>query len=204
MAYDLGTAYARTGLTQNGTNDTALMGALNAALAMVEQYLDRLILFEVMNVEVLKVRGGSIQVSRFPIERVQSIRLGSDAGSGPMFGVGSLEIHNATGTLLFMAPITARNVTILYAGGYRILPADLELALWATFDAALAAQADGGGATAGGTAGPIESVTLQGVGTVRFASGSSSSGSGGSGVDSASLIPAWARSILWPYRLEAA
>lgn len=208
MAYDLAAAYLRTGIPTSPDADVLLQGELDVALAIVEQYLDRLLLFASGEVEVLMVHQPSIQVTRFPIADVASISNAPSTAVGPPVGSpinhGVYEIHNDAGLILFTHPIVSRRVVVEYSGGYQDLPADLLLALWAVFDAVHAVNDPAGAGSGGLQAGAVESVTLTGVGTVRFASGASAAAAVASDPDANSLIPAWARLLLDPYRLRKA
>ena len=76
------------------------------------------------------------------------------------------------------------------------LPADLEFGMWLTFEAV---RQQGQDSTTGGTDAAISSVTLTGVGTVRFAEAR-----GTSDADDAALIPTRARSVLDLHRAMVA
>jgi hypothetical protein len=67
---------------------------------------------------------------------------------------------------------------VSYSGGYKVLPLDLEAALWMLFDGAYGVVGGGGGAIVG--AGDISSITVPDVGTVRFNEGQAANGSAAS------------------------
>lgn len=195
MTFDLQTAYARTGLEETPENSAALTGVMAASLTAVEKFLNRLLPFAQETVEVLFQHSRSIQLSRYPVERIVAVSANA----------GGYQLHNATGMILFAHNVCSERIQITYEGGYRQLPADLELALWLVFDALLPlAIGDQGGAGSSGS-NAVESVTITGVGTVRFAtsSSSSSSTSGDPTSDLYPQIPATAMGILRFYRLEA-
>lgn len=185
MTFNLATAYTRTGLPQSPENDAMLTGVMSVSLAAAEQFLNRLIPFGLEQVEVIFQHGKSIQLSRFPVERVISTSS----------GMGCYYLHNMTGMILFENHVQQGQIFITYEGGYRVFPADMELALWLGFDDFLA-MAQGSGAASG----DVESVTVTGVGTVRFATSGSSSRSG-TNDDSVSPLSETARALLYPYKL---
>lgn len=205
MSFDLATAYTRSGLTASAANNLVLNGELDVTLAMVEQYLDRLLLFRRENVQVIHLHANTIQVSRYPIAQVVSVQnanIATISTATAVGNVGTYLVHNAVGMIVFDEwTATGRDVRVTYDGGYKVFPADLEWALWQTFDAVRAAAA--GGATV--AAGTIESVSITGVGTVRYASGAASAAAVASpGGGGSSLIPATAFGVLDHYRLKAA
>lgn len=183
--FDLATAYIRTGLTQDPANDLLLEASLDATLAAVENYLDRYLLYDVDNIEMLEVHYGALNLRRYPIDVVTS-----------MIPAIPHQVHNGAGMILLKHRTVMDRIEVTYSGGYKILPADLELALWLTFDALWALQSGGtGGAVAAGT---VESVTISGVGTVRYATGGSSSVD--TGLSGTSTIPDTAIGLLRAYR----
>jgi hypothetical protein len=198
MGYTLAEAKIRLGIDPADTSqDADIEIAMNTALAMVEQYLNRQFLYAQEELEVIHSHGGSIQVSRYPIDTVSRM--------SPMI---RHQVHNEVGLIVFHRPTITDRVELEYTGGYKVLPADLEYGLWLAFDAIwadMSAPAGSGGGSAG-AAGDVESVSLTGVGTVRFSSGASSgSSSNNSGVAALEdLLGPLAVQLFRPYKLERA
>ena len=189
MAFDLDTAYGRTGLAVTPENDILLGKYLDLTLAVVEQYLDRLIMYGDDDVEVIFHHGHTIQLKRFPIKNIRS-----------MTGSYKYELHNDVGLIVFDREVANQRIEIEYSGGYLDLPMDLEMGLWITFDYMYAL---GSSSSASAASVAVESVTIQGVGTVRFALGDTS-GDTSTWNTHSPHVPLTAKGFLWPYRLESA
>jgi hypothetical protein len=91
-----------------------------------------------------------------------------------------------------------------YSGGYDPLPADLEAALWMTFDSVWGstpgyAVPGGGGAV---SEAPLKSFQIDGMSLSYDTAAGSSSGGGGGDVSSFGLLPSNAIGILMSYRAE--
>ncbi len=182
MTIDLATAYLRTGITVSPTEDIRLMGNINVTLAVVENYLDRKFLYDSEKDIFRHTHGRTLKLRRYPVDAVIKTSV----------SIGKHQVHYELGTIQLHGQRIIEQVEVEYTGGYKVLPADLEFALWAVFDQ-FNAQVAG---STGLAAGAIESVTVSDVGTVRFAGGATDSGSAG-GV---SAIPEMALSLLQPYR----
>ena len=199
MAFLIADAKARKGiLPADTTKDLILQVSLDTALALAETYCNRHFMYKAVELETFSypfARG--LQLSRYPLESVTSVTpVGQTA-----IGTDTYQAVLKTGQIKSLGWLSAKQIDVTYAGGYKVLPADLELALWMMFDEVWAGIPGGGG---GGSAVPsgqvIQSITIPDVGTVRYADGGSSSsgGSGGGG----GLIPINATAILNLYRLE--
>lgn len=194
MSLTLEAAYTRTGLEPvNAQNDAILEMAMNTALAVVENYLDRKITFDSSEDKFYYNHHTSFALDRYPIEQINDI--GAD---GRNFS-GRYKVHRETGIIVMPQYSFSEEVVIRYTGGYRVLPADLESAFWLIFDGQYSIQM-GGGATTSGT---IDSITVSDVGTIRFDNGTSGSSSGG-GNDSVGFLTDDVISLLRPYRRYSA
>lgn len=184
-------AYNRTGLTVTPENDILMSSLVDATLAVLENYLDRKLTYDVQTETFLYTHGCKFQVDRYPIEHVTHVSMNAKH-----------EVHHLTGTVIFWHDVVGTNLSVTYSGGYRVLPADLELAYWLTFDN-LYSQASGGtsGAGSGFGGGEVSSISVPDVGTVRFSTSSVTTDIGSDGTGIASLvIPAVGIAILQPYR----
>lgn len=198
--WDLVTAKSRLGITDN-LQDALLQTTLDTALKIAESYCDRQFMYATQRATFYHVHGDSLQLRRFPIEQIISLTAKNVQGGGSM-DTPKYKAHHIAGLILFHAGQILEEVQIDYSGGYRILPEDVELALWMIFDQVWAMNQSGGGG-GGLAAGAVESVTLQDVGTVRFATGAAASSGSGSSNRSGAL-PQMAAFLLDPYVLEKA
>lgn len=193
MAFDLTGARARLNIAAGDTSkDSQINMALDAALAIVENYLDRLLLQKQEAVEVIHQHGDTIQLHRFPIKNIVSVTPSRKH-----------QVHNAAGLIVFDKQHLDRNLKVVYVGGFSRLPADLELALWMVFDDMYALQTGGSGG-GGMAAGEISSISIPDVGTIRYATGGTTAAGGAGGGDISDVIPDSALALLEPYRLKAA
>ena len=174
MSFDLKSARVRVGLEADDTSkDTQLISAINAALAIAENYTDRYFVW----VKDEKARfyyeaSKRYSMKRYPIEEVTQV-IDSD-GNFPEY-----RTHHLIGRIELKNYNYAQELEITYTAGYRVFPADLELALWGIFDATFASidkAMSGEGINAGNAAGygDISSISIPDVGTVSFASTASS------------------------------
>lgn len=191
MAIDLATAYVRSGITQKTPENNALLTeVLNISLAALENYLDRKFIFDGQAESFYYTHFQDYPLDRYPVENVSAIY-----ADGRPLNV-RYKVHRTTGILKLDHHVFERELRIVYTGGYRVVPADLEAALWATFQEFLV-MVQGQYAT---TTGEIDSVTVQDVGTVRF-SNNSSFGTGGSlSNPNSGPIPESAAFLCRPYR----
>jgi len=176
------------------TKDAAVQLSLDTAMALAEKYCNRKFNYAVETATFHYPFAQNLQLSRYPIEQVASVT--SDA---TIIDSDSYQVVLGVGQIKSRGWLTGKSVDVTYAGGYKVLPADLLLALWRIFDVVWASTPAGGsgGAVSGQT---ISSITIPDVGTIRYessgAAGSSSAGAAGGLIDSV------AASILSLYRLE--
>lgn len=211
MAWDLDTAYARTGLTQSPQNDALLTGTMAASLALVEMWLNRKLAFAT-DVEAVAMAylPNTLTLRRYPLTKVTSVTYRNDQMDLPLglpdFGnsfPGRFIAEADTGLLYFPGGLSKNEVLVSYEGGYEEFPSDLELALWLVFDQILPSMSGGDGG--GSSLGAVESITVPDVGTVRFATSAAISAADGSaGGDYNPNIPLTAQALLNPYRREYA
>ena len=196
--FDLATAKTRLNII-GATQDAALQACLDTALAVAEKYCDRQFMYAADSASFYYPYQMGLQLTRFPLEQVTSV-LGSNGNSYLNF-----KMNKPTGQVLFAGAIGSDQIDVTYAGGYKTLPADLELALFTVFDnlwqttPGWGAPAGGGVATAGGA---IKSVAIPDVGTIQFDTSGSSGAASAAGSFGGGLIPASAASLLDLYRLE--
>ena len=172
--------------------DPKLQAGLDTALALAETYCNRRFAYAAETVAFTHIRSGVLQLSRYPIEQVSNVA--NDSGS---INTNSYHFIGGTGQIIFDGYQGGHQVSVTYAGGYKVLPPDLLLALWGIFGQVYGSMnAAGGGAPSGQV---VQSITVPDVGTVRYeSSGSSTGGAGGGAVG---MIPATSVSLLNLYRL---
>ncbi len=174
MAFDIVTARARVALAVGDTSqDAVLTGSLNVALAVIERYLNRNLTYSGQKEEHIKPHQSGFLVKRYPIDSV--IKVTKDSGGGL---ITNFLVHNEAGIVEFDNSYWGRSITLEYTGGYKVLPADLEFALWLCFDAAHAASGAGGAVI---SAAGLESISIPDVGTIRLSAGGAVDGGAGSG-----------------------
>jgi hypothetical protein len=185
--FDLATANTRLGITGQ---DAQLQAALNISLAMAERYCDRKFMYAAETVKFYHFAGRTMFLPRYPIEQVFSTTgLPSET-----------KVHNRLGTVEFHGEQFIEDASISYAGGYKVLPEDLELALWMIFDQVWPSlNATGGGSSLAAGSGAITSISVPDVGTLRFDTGGQSNSAGG-GLSAVGLIPASSINLLDYYR----
>ena len=198
MSFDLAGAKTRLNITGT-TQDAALQACLDTALAIAEQFCDRQFLYAADSASFYYPYQAGLQLTRFPLEQVTSV-LGSNGNSYFNF-----KMNKPTGQVLFAGAVGSDQIDVTYSGGYKTLPADLEMALFTVFENLWYAT-PGWGAPAGGvvsTAGSaIKSVAIPDVGTIQFDTGGAASAASTAGSFGGGLIPASAASLLDLYRLE--
>jgi len=182
---------AKTRLNISGTaQDAMLTAAVGAALAVAEKYCDRMFMYAAETVKFYDFHGHVIFLPRYPIAAIIS-ETGLPTTRHVNGTLGGIELHGQH---------FIHEATISYAGGYQVLPPDLELALWLIFDG-LWPQFNlpvTGGAAAAVGGGAITSISVPDVGVLRFSdpnNGSASGSASGNG-----LIPSAAVALLEPYR----
>lgn len=190
MAFDLATAKLRLGSPAT-VADAVIQAGLNTALAVAERYCDRTFMYQAETARFYYWTGAALQLPRYPVEQVIKMT-GTNTTT-------TYKLHHQAGQLEFPRQVHFEDVSITYAGGYKTLPLDLELALFLIFDNVYQSQQPTGGAGASvGGSGAITSITVPDVGRLSFAdpnAGSSSSGGVG-------LIPGTAIDLLAPYRAQ--
>jgi hypothetical protein len=189
MAFDLATAYLRTGLEPTPENEAALQFALSATLETVEKYLDRKLMYMADVHQFFYTHHQDFNLERYPVEKVDSIVL-----DGAPISI-NYKVNSSSGMLKLDHYVFKRELEVTYSGGYKVIPADLELALWVLFEEMLP-LAQGGSSSV--SAGAIDSITVQDVGTIRFNTKNSGSGSGA--ISSISGLPDSVLSLINPYR----
>jgi len=174
MSFDLKSARVRVGLKEDDTSkDPQLKSAINAALAVAENYCDRYFVWVDDEVARFYYQASKrYSLKRYPIEEVTEIR--DSDGQFPEY-----RVHHVLGRIELKQFNYADEIMFTYTAGYRVFPADLELALWGIFDATFASidKAMSGEGISGGNAagyGDISSISIPDVGTVSFASTASS------------------------------
>ena len=174
MSFDLKSARVRVGLDAEDTSkDTQLVGAINASLAVAENYCDRYFVWVKDEAASFYYQASKkYSLKRYPIEEVTEI-MDSD-GNFPEY-----KVHHLLGRIELKSYNRAEELRIVYTAGYRVFPADLELALWGIFDATFSSidkAMSGEGISDGSAAGygDISSISIPDVGTVSFASTASS------------------------------
>jgi hypothetical protein len=193
-SFDLAAAKAELGIVGTA-QDAAIQRVLDAALGMVETYLDRKLFHARETVTFHEVSARKLWVDRYPIDTVYAID-----GNTPSV---DLEVHRRNGWLI--GPWGGRKVEVDYSGGYIVLPADLDYALWTVFHALWSSanqQTGNPGASASIAAGGLKSINITGVGSLTYDGGSSGGGAGvGAGQSGfAGLMPPQVISILDLYR----
>lgn len=191
--FDLATAKTRLNIV--GTlQDAAVQASLDTAMALAERYCSRQFTYAAETASFYYPLSTTLQLSRYPLEQVVSIKSGSTNLVSTDY-----KASLGTGQILFSGYRGGDQIDVTYAGGYKTLPADLELALFSIFDAVWAAMpgAGAGAVSAGGQV--INSITVPDVGTIRYESSGAGAGSSSASVG---LIPAVSTAILDLYKLE--
>lgn len=187
MAFDLATA--RTRLTTS-PGDAIIQVGIDTAIAVAERYCDRNFLYKSETARFYYYTGEALHLPRYPIEQVASTTGMNNA---------TYKVHHTSGQLEFAGQVHFEEATVTYAGGYRVLPADLELALWLIFDNVMASlDPAAGGASVGGV-GAITSISVPDVGTIRMDVGGAAA-SAATGGAAFGMIPAYSVALLDPYR----
>jgi hypothetical protein len=173
MSFDLQSARVRVGLNAaDTTKDPQIIGAINASLAIAENYTDRYFVYKEEEAHFYYTASNRYTLKRYPINQVFEVN--DSDGSFPDY-----HVHKLFGRLELKNYNRSDDLYVKYSGGYVVFPADLELALWGIFDATFASidkAMSGEGITGGsGTGyGDISSINIPDVGTVSFASTASS------------------------------
>jgi hypothetical protein len=194
--FDLATAKTRLGIV--GTlQDTQLNVAIGAALSLAEKYCDRQFLYFAETARFYYTGSTSLQLRRYPLEQVVSI---TDTQNNSVIAATDYKVHLGAGLILFSGWRTATEIDVSYAGGYKTLPDDLELALWSIFDNVWAAI-PGGGLTVGsaaGSGGVIKSIDVPDVGKIMYDTTNAAAGGATTG-----FLTSGTRMLLDLYRAES-
>jgi hypothetical protein len=204
MAFNLATAKDRLGIPADDTSrDAQITGALNVSLAMAEKYCDRRFAF-VREVARFPLNNWpQLLVRRYPIVRVYALRL---PPNGQEADVSELQVHHEHG-IVYMCGCggyrTTDAVELDYEGGFKVLPADLEFALWLVFDQVWSTT-PGMGLPAGSTSadGAVRSFSIDGM-SIGYDTSAAQGNAGGGGASAWGAIPAWAIAVLDLYRAES-
>lgn len=193
MAYDLATAKTRWNIA-DASQDAAVQGMLDAALSFAERYCNRGLAYKSERVKFYDGHYESLPLPRYPIEQVMTVSN----------SVGKYHIHKQTGLITLDRPSFHHEISIDYAGGYKTLPADLELALWEIFDnlwGRHTASATSGAASA--ASGAVKSISSDGA-RIEFDVSGGAAVSNPNALNYDSGLPYAAQSILDLYRREVA
>lgn len=184
--FDQATAAARLNITDPSM--VAMAGTtIDTALAIAETLCDRKFILADDEETFVHPFAHALLLRRYPIDEVTSIS-----------GLAHSESYHADkpgGLIIIDGRATDHVVTVTYKGGYAVLPADLELALWLIFDTIWPSVSGQGGAAAGG--GAIKAIRSNGA-SVEY--DTSSSAGGGLTSAGAGGLPGGALSILEKYR----
>lgn len=175
MAYDIETARTRAGLESTDTSqDVMLTSAMTAALSFAENYCDRKFMRQLESEQFIHFGQCGVQLKRFPVESVGLV----DADGKSCF---DWHIDTLVGRVTFDGRVHAHILTIDYMGGYDVLPADLEMALWRLFDSAYGFIGSTSDSTGAGQVKAISSAGAKIEFNVGGSSGLGESGPGGLG-----------------------
>jgi hypothetical protein len=181
--FDQATAVTRLNITDPGM--VALAGTtIDTALAVAETYCDRKFMLADEVETFVHPFAHMLSLQRYPIEELTSV-----SGS---ISPDARHIDKPGGRVIIDGLTADHVVTVTYKGGYAVLPADLELALWMVFDN-IWPMVSGTGSTVGDR---IASVTVPDVGTIKYDMGGASAG----GAEAGGLLPSSAVGILSFYR----
>jgi hypothetical protein len=190
MQFDLATVKARKNITGT-TQDVLLQDAINLSIELAERYCDRKFAFPTENETFTHVAGSTISLIRYPVSAIHGLAV-DQMTTAPKY-----HLESKTGLIHFDGRVVAHEIKVNYDGGYNPIPDHLVMAFLLIFDSVWDALTNtSGGGVAAGT---IESVTLNQVGTVRYASGASAAAASATG---GGLIPANAVTMLDLYRRE--
>ena len=196
MAFDLAAAKTRLNITDTA-QDVVIQAALDASVAVAESYCKRKFMRASETNVFHWVDGVTLQFERYPINNVLAIRdTGNGTATSSMTNSKYYEVYNSAGQIRFSGHIFSKSLEVDTDAGYAVLPADLELALWLIFDGVWKSLNSSGGSV---SSGGIASISVPDVGTIRYDTGSSSSGSTNAG-----LIPATGIAILDNYIAQRA
>lgn len=196
MDFSLESARQRAGLPVTDTSrDSEFTAAIDFVLALVENYCDRRFLYKVETEKFYYANIKHYLLTRYPVSRVRSI----SSDQNVALDINMFKIHYYLGAIEFPSSFGAMEMTVVYEGGYKELPADLSYVFWNIYDTVLPTMTGAAGAQV--QSGEIESVTIMDVGTVRFATSKSKSSSTSSSADGMEMLSPY-YFILEKYRRE--
>jgi hypothetical protein len=198
-AFDLAGAKARLNITGT-TQDVALQLALDATLAIVETYLDRKLAYATETAKFYYQQGREVLINRYPLDL--TVPVTATAAQGGSIASNGFKVHHSSGAIVFGNWAASDELSITYAGGFKVYPPDLLVALWGVFDSVWPTVNGSSGGASTVAAGTIESVSIVDVGTIKFATGAAAASASASAAG-AGLIPAAYLSILDRYRNHA-
>lgn len=201
---------ARIGLEPDDpSKDPQIDVAMEVTLDMIEEYLDRKLLYE-EDIEELYGPLRHILVRRWPIDPVEPVVVTITDGVGNAVSQPNnfIQSDRFNGIVYLGGYSRGWPIRVEYTGGFQTLPSVLEWAYLQVFDSVWASDPAWGGTAGGGgfMMGDIKKVSLVGVGSVDLGS-SSASGGGGTGGDGISdpwsLISAHIIDILDRFRRQS-
>ena len=187
MTFDLATAKARLNIpVVDVTKDASVQLSLDTALALAETYCNRKFTYAAETATFHYPFAQVLQLSRYPLEQVVSVT--SDTTT---IERSTYQAVLGAGQVKSSGWMSGNSIDVTYAGGYKILPPDLLLALWGIFDKVWAASS-------GGAVGDriVNSIQIPDVGTVKYESPNATAAA------PVGLIPATSVAMLDFYRLE--
>jgi len=165
--------------------------AMAAATALIQGYVDRLLVAGTYTERHFGVRIGSLQLLEYPVSAITSLRSGSNGDPAAWPEVTGWRLVRPTGIVL---GVWGCDIEAVYDAGYDPMPADIEAAFVATFKSVRTSMADVNGAS-----GLAHKVAVTGVGSVEYDYGGGS-GSATGEVQPWGLLPATAVALLARYR----
>jgi hypothetical protein len=165
--------------------------AMAAATALIQGYVDRLLVAGTYTERHFGVRIGSLQLLEYPVSGITSLRSVSSADPAASVDITGWRLVRPTGIVL---GVWGCEIEAVYDAGYDPMPPDIEAAFVATFKSVRASLAD-----AAGDSGLARRVSVTGVGSVEYDYG----GGEGSATGAAQpwgLLPATAVAVLNRYR----
>lgn len=205
---DIEVLRVRIGLEpDDASRDADIDAAMAITLDMIEEYLDRKLLFE-PDVEELFGPLRHILVRRWPIDAVTPIVIThyDGMGSTTIYESTQFQTDRFNGIVHLCGYHQGFPLKIEYSGGLQEFPSSLEWAFLQVFDAIWASDPAFGGSAGGDvwTEGAIKKVSLVGIGSVDLGASSGGTGTGGDGIsDPWSLISSPVIDLLNRYRRQS-
>jgi hypothetical protein len=179
----------RVGVAADNTSkDAFITASKDAAFSLMGNYCDRIFLYQADSTEVFThSRGDTLSLKRYPIETVTSII--DESGNQ----ITDFHVDADTGLIRFDSAWAFHQVTVTSTGGFDedVLPSDLLMAFYSTFDV-LYASAIG---TSQVSSTEISSITIADVGTIRYNTETPESAYG-----VGSFLPSTAKALLEKYK----